>query len=458
MSKSIALNNTKLLKFASLSVLAITISACSSVPQAQNLSVSQVYTPAQSNPQTEEAATQRVAYAMTEVREADFMPYGGPVSAPTGFLEMCERSPVDCAREPSFDAVKIQTEARNDLEQKYRLALAGINVDIAAQAQAAQVQTASVDSDPAPAETASAQMYLSWPTQTAKSPLSFADYAPRLLNDAPQSSRDHTSVSGWTVDFAPQGRYLNDGYARLDTSANDQAAADAQPGAVSGPETETHYLSWAGSSPAPLTNTAASAREVPASLYSPSSGYAAQNSGTYDWQGLMSQRNAAPAANTPVHVPTHVNDYTRIDDAQMALVRSVNTEVNRLVRQDTDEDIYHVADYWVAPGLARGARGDCEDLALQKRRQLIEAGVPATALSIAIVKTYRGEDHAVLIVSMRDGDYVLDSLAYDVRPWRKAGYTWVSRQAPGDGLNWVSLAPANTSLRNGQVVRVAANW
>ena len=136
-------------------------------------------------------------------------------------------------------------------------------------------------------------------------------------------------------------------------------------------------------------------------------------------------------------------DYARIelDKAAMAILKAVNTRVNRSLIADTDARVYHVDDYWEAPALVRGARGDCEDFALIKRRLLIEQGIPATALSLAIVRTRSDEDHAVLVVATKQGDLVLDNLAFQIRPWQKTRYYWVSRQAPGDDLSWVSLAP-----------------
>lgn len=136
-------------------------------------------------------------------------------------------------------------------------------------------------------------------------------------------------------------------------------------------------------------------------------------------------------------------DYVRIDlDAPaMATLKAVNNRVNRRLIADTDARVYQTNDYWEAPALTRGARGDCEDFALVKRRLLIAQGIPAAALSLAIVRTRYNEDHAVLVVATKQGDFVLDNLAFKVRPWQTTGYGWVSRQAPGDDLGWVSLAP-----------------
>ncbi len=157
------------------------------------------------------------------------------------------------------------------------------------------------------------------------------------------------------------------------------------------------------------------------------------------------QAEAAPVV-AAIADSAHQAEYVRVnlDASNMALVVGINDRVNHAIRAETDQQIYHVADYWVAPGIQPGARGDCEDFALEKRRLLIESGIAPASLSIAIVRTPAGEAHAVLVVSARQGDYVLDNLQPDVKAWQMTDYSWISRQGPGNDLNWVSLAPANT--------------
>ncbi len=47
---------------------------------------------------------------------------------------------------------------------------------------------------------------------------------------------------------------------------------------------------------------------------------------------------------------------------------AVNADVNAKIVPETDQDNYHVAEYWTYPA---DGRGDCEDIALEKRRELI---------------------------------------------------------------------------------------
>lgn len=114
----------------------------------------------------------------------------------------------------------------------------------------------------------------------------------------------------------------------------------------------------------------------------------------------------------------------------------LNRRVNRAIRQGSDARIYGQGDFWVAPS-GSGARGDCEDYVLAKRRALLEAGYPAAALSIALVETRWGESHAVLLVATDAGEFVLDNLTARISPWNRAGYSWRERQAPGSIFNWV---------------------
>jgi predicted transglutaminase-like cysteine proteinase len=144
-------------------------------------------------------------------------------------------------------------------------------------------------------------------------------------------------------------------------------------------------------------------------------------------------------------VPAAAAAYARLPVTR-ALWRTlgrVNERVNGRIRKASDQDAWGVADYWTAP-LADGgqAKGDCEDYALEKRRELIAEGVPGAALSIAAATTPWGEAHAVLVVDTEAGEYVLDNLDPRVRPWGEAGYAWIARQSPTDPLTWVALGAA----------------
>ncbi|UAL10887.1 transglutaminase-like cysteine peptidase [Caulobacter segnis] len=120
---------------------------------------------------------------------------------------------------------------------------------------------------------------------------------------------------------------------------------------------------------------------------------------------------------------------------QLKLLNQINQSVNREVKKASDLDIYGMPEYWSLPRLIDGKLyGDCEDYALEKRRRLIAAGVPESALSLAVAVTARGEGHAVLMISLKSGDVVLDNLTPWATPWEDLNYHWVQRQVPGTAL------------------------
>src|SRR5262245_40105694 len=58
---------------------------------------------------------------------------------------------------------------------------------------------------------------------------------------------------------------------------------------------------------------------------------------------------------------------------------TVNSRVNAAIEPITDQDNYGVAEFWSYP---TNGRGDCEDYVLLKRKLLIDAGWPRSALLI----------------------------------------------------------------------------
>lgn len=116
-----------------------------------------------------------------------------------------------------------------------------------------------------------------------------------------------------------------------------------------------------------------------------------------------------------------------VTDKTMSLIKSVNASVNRSIRPRNDSG----ADVWSA----NASTGDCEDYVLAKRRALIKAGLPPSALRIAYVKTKRGEGHAILVVMTDGKDWVLDNINGRVRPLSQSGYRLVSMSG-ANPRNW----------------------
>lgn len=105
----------------------------------------------------------------------------------------------------------------------------------------------------------------------------------------------------------------------------------------------------------------------------------------------------------------------------MATLKRVNRTVNASIRPRADKG----ADVWNANATTSG---DCEDYVLAKRRHLINAGIPASSLRIAYVKTRSGEGHAILVVNTAKGKLVLDNLTGAIKPLSQTGYRIVSMQ------------------------------
>ncbi len=121
---------------------------------------------------------------------------------------------------------------------------------------------------------------------------------------------------------------------------------------------------------------------------------------------------------------------------------AVNAEVNLAIKPATDEEIYGRPEVWAYPT----TRGDCEDLVLLKRRDLIEQGWPVGSLLITVVRQTNGEGHAVLTVETDRGDLVLDSLQPRVLVWSDTDYQYVKRQSETNSGQWMALDDARTNL------------
>ncbi len=122
--------------------------------------------------------------------------------------------------------------------------------------------------------------------------------------------------------------------------------------------------------------------------------------------------------------------------AEMQAVQLVNRRVNASTREVADQSQYKTAERWALP-TARG--GDCEDFALLKKRDLIQAGVDPKKLLIATVLDRRRNSHAVLIYRSTRGDLVLDNLTNRIKPWAATRYLFLRMQDPRQPERWVGV-------------------
>jgi predicted transglutaminase-like cysteine proteinase len=127
----------------------------------------------------------------------------------------------------------------------------------------------------------------------------------------------------------------------------------------------------------------------------------------------------------------------RLTRQTLKTLSDINEEVNNAIEPVSNLDHWGTTlDHWDYPV---DGKGDCKIYALFKRKLLIERGFPRQALLMTIVRDLTGEGHAVLTVKTDRGDFVLDNLSQDVRPWSATGYQFYKRQAQDDPNVWLSL-------------------
>ncbi|SEG60165.1 transglutaminase-like cysteine peptidase [Bosea lathyri] len=129
--------------------------------------------------------------------------------------------------------------------------------------------------------------------------------------------------------------------------------------------------------------------------------------------------------------PSEANTIT-LDGEASDLLRRVNMQVNRSVAPVE----LRGPDVWELDLKA----GHCAIYAVQKRHELIEMGMPAAALSLAVVTTRTGDLHLVLVVRSDRGAVVLDNLNPEILPWTATGYEYRRVQSRDNPMFWVAVA------------------
>ncbi len=125
--------------------------------------------------------------------------------------------------------------------------------------------------------------------------------------------------------------------------------------------------------------------------------------------------------------------------AERQLLRRVNRYVNARVRQETDMQAFGEEELWRRSGVGANAVGDCEDIAIEKRYELIGQGFAEDRLFFAVLYSHEAGLHTVLVARTQDGDMVLDSRTGFVLPWSRAGYSWISVQSTADPMTWYAV-------------------
>jgi predicted transglutaminase-like cysteine proteinase len=125
--------------------------------------------------------------------------------------------------------------------------------------------------------------------------------------------------------------------------------------------------------------------------------------------------------------------------ARWAELVSVNGMINKSIAPEE-----HVGDVIGLNWSLYPKSGDCKEYASTKRHELLGRGWPSRALLLAEVIIRSGEHHMVLVVRTLAGDFVLDNLNKDIRPWTSAPYQWVRIQSPSHPLFWSTIRVAPT--------------
>jgi predicted transglutaminase-like cysteine proteinase len=128
------------------------------------------------------------------------------------------------------------------------------------------------------------------------------------------------------------------------------------------------------------------------------------------------------------------------DLARLRLLKRVDATINAHVRQQSDRASYGVGDLWRPSGVGRNAVGDCEDLAIEKRLELLQAGFPPERLFFAIVYRTDLGLHTVLVARLDGGDMVLDSRSSFIASWARTPYQWVIAEQPGSPTQWNAVS------------------
>lgn len=131
-----------------------------------------------------------------------------------------------------------------------------------------------------------------------------------------------------------------------------------------------------------------------------------------------------------------------LTDKRWSSLVEINDRLNRDIVPVTDQDLYKVEEFWTYPQ----GYGDCEDIALAKRRELINYGWDASTLLMAVVRERNGNGHAVLMVRTDRGDLILDNQDGMVRLWTDTPYQYVKRQSQENAGQWVDIVDTHAMV------------
>jgi predicted transglutaminase-like cysteine proteinase len=331
-----------------------------------------------------------------------YMQLGARAAPPAGFIDFCARKPQECglkvSSSPALDPEEAQARLHKTLYRKYLWEVA-------------------FPEAPQPARSAPVQLAAAPQTSPQISDLIYRADDRRPASDA--AARAPAAGAGEPFLRPALLRWTGKPDAP-EPALGSSVATEADAIEVQGPSTDQALA------PAPVIPTAALG--------------ASQDTATPEQVSVLDERAAAAV------IP--------LTEETLAQLNMVNRLVNQLIVFAPDSQVYGKEDYWAEPleDQVGPKRGDCEDYVLEKRRALLQRGVPEGALSIAVVRTLRGEGHAVLLVATDKGELVLDSLNPAIMGWRDAPYEWIERQAPGAPMVWFKTGARPKALTEGQMI------
>jgi len=364
---------------------------------------------------------------------------GDRVASPMGFLEMCQRTPDACAHWPDSDLAAIKTGATEMKLAQFREAFAKKMASKSGHDAVLTVgQPSYLNYDWVTIEASADDSVYVWPT-----PVTVAH-----IRDA------MSQLSLQVADMPLQVLYIPAALRRVELDNASQSAftglrphlEQPRPTGWLWPEV-SGLVSTAGLSEPDQPLRRSFRQQVDLQLGPGLDETPIQHASASEAVAPSSQTPPAPSqAESPVAPGDReppVYPRVQLTQSQYQVLTRINTLVNRVIRPTTDEAYYQVEDYWVAPGLADGVAGDCEDYALEKWTLLRQQGFPAAAMSLAMVSLPDDKQHVLLIITTTDGDYILDNLSAWVKPWTQTYYSWMTRQGPDDDLKWFSLLPTD---------------
>jgi predicted transglutaminase-like cysteine proteinase len=182
------------------------------------------------------------------------------------------------------------------------------------------------------------------------------------------------------------------------------------------------------------------APSIAAALNFQDASFASSGGATQSPYGWLHFCRAQPAECAPAQLHTA---YVALTSQAWTELNQINTIVNREIEPISDEDHYRIHEqsifnWWTYPD---DGKGNCNDYVLTKRKLLVEAGWPRSALLMTVVIDHNGGGHLILTVQTDQGDLILDNMREDIVSWDRTGYRFVKRQSARNQNEWVSIQP-----------------